>query len=152
LSHDFVIMRNLLASFLLLAAGTTFAAEPPRVFHASDSPLTITSFKVDFAGDAPVAKMWVRNHTAEVVEDSIFELFAFTPDGEIEAVYSFSANFPIPAGGEVLLVRRGELLDFTREVSIVATPSLALFADRCWELPQDAGVIVRDSIQRARPK
>jgi hypothetical protein len=147
-------MKRLLSSLLILAALSMSAAEPPRVFNAPDSPVTITSFEVDFARDSPLVNMWVRNQSEDVVDDAIFELFALTADGEIEGVYSFSANIPIAAGGEVLLVRRGELLDFTREQSIVAMPSMALSSGRRWEIPGPIAVAAARSVilRDARPK
>lgn len=139
-------MKNLWTALLILAAISVSADERPQVFNAPDSPVTITSFDVDFAGDGPVVRMRVRNQTADVVKDAMFELFAFTTDGEIEAVYSFSTSFPISAGGEILLVRRGELLDFTREQSIVATPVAALYSNQRWEIPRDTAVAVARSV------
>lgn len=149
-------MRNLLASLLILAAGSMSAAERPRVFNAPDSPVTITSFEVHFAGDAPVLKLRVRNPNTDVVENAGFELFAFTADGEIDAIYSFSPAFPIAAGGEALFVHRGEALDFTSEVSIVAVPVFALFSGRRWEIPPlsaaaAARSVVANKRDRQRP-
>lgn len=144
------MLQNFLASFLLIA-GSMSAAEGPRVLNAPDSPVAITSFTIDFAGDAPVVKVRLRNRTADIIDDAIIELIAFTPDGRIEAVHSFSAAFPITAGGEILLVRRGELLDLTRGQSIVASPALAFYSGHQWEIPRETAVAVaRNAVLQQR--